>query len=235
MALGKFETLNLLAPLLNPSPAWFLDGLEDYRGTVNVDRRLRQGARTRALWVQREAVHRAHADPAVVGAFVPVMLDQRECIMLQGEDGSPNVCVLLNKATRVNGKLWTARQRTQRHKQRRDGSVTLYGIDTIPVIIYWTLRRTADSLANPVVETVGIGEEGQAGFIWEHTIWKEGEGFTTAIVDPQPPLLPMPEVRLRRPAAAEAPARVGVRVEERQRVAEGEKSRRDKKDSGGVA
>lgn len=230
MPLGKLETLELLSPILPSMSAWFRGAMDDYNDTLSEAQKVRQGSLQRSLWVQREALARMREDPAVVGNFRPIKLDLRESLLLEGEPGSPaNVAVVLNKADRYKGVLRTSRNRhSRRANDMLDGMLNFDGMITIPVVLYWMIRRPADP-TRPEVAVVGIGEQDHSGFIWTHRLWPDADEMSGGIGDGQPtlPNMPTTRVRLRRPDVAEAqPLRIGIREEEKQQQEQKKRERR---------
>lgn len=222
MRLGKIVTLNLLAPILRAAPDFVRGAMDDYNETLSDAQKVRQGAIQRSLWVQREGVARMQESPVIVGNFRPIQSDQREAVVLEGVKGSPDVCILLNKADRFNGVLRTRRNpHSLRDYERLDGGLSFDGLMTVPVVLYWTIYKPVNPL-RPVVDSVGIGEEGRKGFIWTYRLWSAADGFSDDLGGPVPdgqpdlPGMPAPQVRLRRPDAVETPLRIGTREDDRQ-------------------
>lgn len=215
MGIGKRQAVDLLEPLLSRISSWFLDGLDEFNRTFSDAQKFEQGKRMRAQFVQRAVLARMRRDPAVVGNYVPRELNQLESLVLDAEEGCKySVSVLFNLARRrPNGRLGTRPTgRNLRQTNRRGGCLEFCGIETIPIVAYW-MPRDPDNILKPEVGVVGIAEEVKSGFEWTHTIYRADGKVAGDVVDAQTFLLPMTEVRLRRPVAEQPATRVGVRPE----------------------
>ncbi len=228
MTLGKLVVLDSLRPMLPAMPLWFLKAMDEFNRTFTDQQKVNAGPSVRAFFVQRMALAQMRVDPAVVGNFRPIEDDQLEALVLSGE--TVNLSVLLKKANRFQGVLRTANQDSDRQIERRCGELLFEDMTTIPVVLFYQLRQPVDPL-HPVVERVGLGEETLAGMDWSHTLWTEAGGASEVVVDGQPnlPLIPAPQVRLRKPAVAAKPNRVGTATGERKEAAGGKQHRRGRK------
>lgn len=232
MGLGKIIVLDLLSPVLPRIPEWVFAAMEDYQTTLSDAQKIRQGRRCLAQWVNRESLAQMAEDPVVTGSFCPVESAQLEGMLFEGEEGSCNLSLLLNKAQRFRGHLRTARTRSVREfESLNGGTLSFKGMQTYPVQAFWELQLPRNPL-RPVVSRVGIGEEFGFGFEWTHTIWDSEEGYHGGMVEVQPPLLPEPTIRLRRPAAQkDQTRRVGTKADQ-ERVQREEQKKREERNRG---
>jgi hypothetical protein len=228
MGLGKIVTLNALKPVLHRIPVWFQAAIDDYNATLSDAQKIRQGKRHVGQWVQREALAQMREDGEVVGNFCPVENAQLEGMLFEGEPC--NISLLLNKVRMYLGNIMTARTRSLRESESLNGMLAFNGIVTHPVVAFWEMVTPYNPLC-PAIKRVGIGEEWGFGFGWAHTLWTNEGGMNAGVFDDgQPPLIPMPEVRLRKPDPnRDQTRRVGTKEEERQQQ---EKKRKMDGDSG---
>ncbi len=201
----KGQIIELLHPFLRAAPPMWLESMEEYNTLLRDDFKLSLGDRHRAEFLRDRALWRAKTSPEVAADFVAVEDNQLHALVLDGENGSPNLSILFNKVRQFKGQYRTGCRATGR--SRRSGQLVFEGLQTIPLVCFYELAKPVDRL-RPSICRIGIGYELESGFDWMHTIWTDEGGMSTDVIMPQLPLMPQPSIKLRKPKVAADTPRV---------------------------
>jgi|GEM_PF-2409954 len=233
MVIEKHVVLPALAPLFPRMSRWWNNALQKFVEAGNDEYRINLGTGARATNLSRLVLAEVRKDEVVARHFSIRESRGLECLVLEGDDGSPGLSLVFNKAKRdfVSGRLRTAHNSNRRRTAMRQGRLFLDDTSMIPIVCYYTMVNQSE-LVRPEIECVGVGLEGPSGFEWVQTVWSADAGLMHGIQHDQGTLIPQAGVTLRSGYAATAKPAIGVPAEEERNRRDAERRGRDVSSSG---